>query len=53
MGGFIGGSGENQSLELLGRIAEDCSVAGGVPLIAEMLPQSPDHLPIQNLFLWV
>ena len=40
--GFIGGSGENQSLELLGRIAEDCSVAG-VPLIAEMLPQSPDH----------
>lgn len=40
--GFIGGPGENQSLEILGRVAEECSIFG-VPLIAEMLPQSPDH----------
>jgi len=40
--GFIGGSGEAHSLELLAKIAGDCSPYG-MPLIAEMLPVEPDR----------
>lgn len=40
--GFIGGDGENASLEIIGRVAEQCSRLG-MPLIAEMLPQAMDH----------
>lgn len=40
--GFIGGSGEAHSLELLAKIAGDCS-RYGMPLIAEMLPVEPDR----------
>lgn len=42
MMGFIGGPGENNSLELIGRTAEVCD-KHGVPLIVEMLPQDPEH----------
>ncbi len=37
--GFMGGAGENPSLELLAKTAEECSKRG-MPLIAEMLPQA-------------
>ena len=40
--GFIGGSGETHSLELLAKIAGDCS-RYGMPLIAEMLPVEQDR----------
>jgi DhnA family fructose-bisphosphate aldolase class Ia len=40
--GFIGGRGEAHSLELLAKIAGDCS-RYGMPLIAEMLPVEPDR----------
>ncbi len=40
--GFIGGEGETKSLKLLGEIAEKCCIYG-IPLIAEMLPQDPEH----------
>jgi len=40
--GFIGGNGENSSLEIIGRIGEECSKRG-MPLITEMLPQAMDH----------
>ena len=40
--GFIGGSGEAHSLELLAKIAGDCR-RYGMPLIAEMLPVEPDR----------
>lgn len=40
--GFIGGKGEARSLELLGRIADECQCCG-MPLVAEMLPASLDH----------
>ncbi len=40
--GFIGGSGEAHSLELLAKIAGDCSHYG-MPLIAEMLPVEPNQ----------
>lgn len=40
--GFIGGSGENASLEIIGHVAESCYKLG-IPLVAEMLPQDFDH----------
>ncbi|MGC9322405.1 MAG: class I fructose-bisphosphate aldolase, partial [Kosmotogaceae bacterium] len=40
--GFIGGDGENASLEIIGKVAEECSKLG-MPLITEMLPQAMDH----------
>lgn len=40
--GFIGGVGENPSLEIIGKVSETCSRLG-VPLVAEMLPQDFDH----------
>ncbi len=40
--GFIGGEGETNSLKILGEIAEKCYIYG-IPLIAEMLPQDPNH----------
>lgn len=40
--GFIGGDGENSSLEILGKIGEECSEYG-MPFIAEMLVQDQDH----------
>ncbi|MFC2082955.1 class I fructose-bisphosphate aldolase [Candidatus Bipolaricaulota bacterium] len=40
--GFIGGTGEAQSLVLLSKIAEQCNRLG-MPLVAEMLPSDPEH----------
>jgi len=40
--GFIGGNGENPSLEIISNIAEKCHKYG-IPLFVEMLPQQMDH----------
>lgn len=40
--GFIGGGGENPSLEIISKISESCACFG-IPLFAEMLPQPIDH----------
>lgn len=40
--GFIGGAGENLSLEIIGKIAEECDKLG-MPLMVEMLPQNMEH----------
>ena len=45
--GFIGGEGENSSLEIIGKVAEECSNYG-IPLVAEMLPQAMDHFTDPN-----
>jgi class I fructose-bisphosphate aldolase/fructose-bisphosphate aldolase/2-amino-3,7-dideoxy-D-threo-hept-6-ulosonate synthase len=49
--GFIGGTGENKSLEIIAKTAEECS-KHGIPLVAEMLPQAegrftdPDYIAL-------
>lgn len=40
--GFVGGTGEAASLELLSEMAEECE-RFGMPLVAEMLPGNPEH----------
>ncbi len=40
--GFVAGDGENQSLCLIAKIAEECN-RKGIPLVAEMLPQNMEH----------
>jgi DhnA family fructose-bisphosphate aldolase class Ia len=40
--GFIAGDGENQSLCLIGEVAQECN-RKGVPLVVEMLPQDMEH----------